>query len=119
MSGSSRFVSIFIRVIFGANSVFGASVLLIPLILAIIASVIAVCTIENLPLSDVTFEVVSAAATVGLTTGITSTLSPVSHIILMLLMYGGRLGGLTLMIAFAQKEEIPNLVRPAEKIQIG
>ena len=88
-------------------------------IIAIIASVIAVCAVENLPLSDVTFEVVSAAATVGLTTGITSTLSPVSQIILMLLMYGGRLGGLTLMIAFAQKEEIPNLVRPAEKIQIG
>ncbi len=88
-------------------------------VLAIIFAVIVICSVEHLPLNDVTFEVVSAAATVGLTTGITSTLSPVSHIILMLLMYGGRLGGLTLMIAFAQKEEIPNLIRPTEKIQIG
>lgn len=88
-------------------------------LLAIIFAIIIICTVEHLPLSDVTFEVVSAAATVGLTTGITSTLSPLSHIILMLLMYGGRLGGLTLMVAFAQKQEIPALIRPTEKIQIG
>ncbi len=87
--------------------------------LAIIFAVILISAIESLPLPDVLFEVVSAAATVGLTTGITPTLSAVSHIILMLLMYGGRLGGLTIMAAFAEKKETSTLVRPSEKIQIG
>ncbi len=88
-------------------------------LLAIIFAIIAIGTIEGLPLGDVTFEVVSAAATVGLTTGITSTLSPASQLILMLLMYAGRLGGLTMMIAFAERKQTAMLTRPTEKIQIG
>lgn len=88
-------------------------------LIAIVAAMTAICTIEGLQLGDVMFEVVSAAATVGLTTGITSTLSAASHIILMILMYGGRLGGLTLMIAFAERKQTAMLTRPTEKIQIG
>lgn len=88
-------------------------------LLAVILATIFIGAIEGLPLGDVLFEVVSAAATVGLTTGITSSLSAVSHIILMLLMYAGRLGGLTLMIAFAERQQTAMLARPTEKIQIG
>ena len=87
--------------------------------LAITLAVIIIGAVEGLPLGDVVFEVVSAAATVGLTTGITPTLGAVSHLILMLLMYGGRLGGLTLMIAFAERQQTAMLTRPMEKIQIG
>ena len=87
--------------------------------LAITLAVIIIGAVECLPLGDVIFEVVSAAATVGLTTGITPTLGAVSHLILMLLMYGGRLGGLTLMIAFAERQQTAMLTRPTEKIQIG
>ncbi|MBR3754551.1 MAG: Trk family potassium uptake protein [Clostridia bacterium] len=87
--------------------------------LAITLAVIIIGAVEGFPLGDVVFEVVSAAATVGLTTGITPTLGAVSHLILMLLMYGGRLGGLTLMIAFAERQQTAMLTRPTEKIQIG
>ena len=54
---------------------------------------------EKLPLLTPSFETASAIATVGLTLGITPTLSPVSHMILILLMYIGRVGGLCLIYA--------------------
>lgn len=87
--------------------------------MAIIISLMAICFIENLPASHVLFEVTSAAGTVGLTVGITPTLSSTSHIILMLLMFGGRIGGLSLVIAFAERREHAKLSRPTEKILIG
>ena len=54
---------------------------------------------EKLPLLTTSFETASAIATVGLTLGITPTLSPVSHMILILLMFIGRVGGLCLIYA--------------------
>lgn len=88
-------------------------------IMAVVISLSAICAIENLPLSDALFEVTSAAGTVGLTVGITPSLSTVSHIILMLLMFGGRIGGLSLIFAFAERRERAKLTRPTEKILIG
>lgn len=86
---------------------------------AVIIAVCFICSIENLPLQDVVFEVASAAGTVGLTMGITPSLSPLSHLILMLLMFAGRIGGLTLVIAFTERREHAQLTRPTEKILIG
>ncbi len=86
---------------------------------AVIIAVSLICAAESLPLQAVLFEVASAAGTVGLTVGITSTLSPLSHIILMLLMFAGRIGGLSLVIAFAERKEHAKLTRPTEKILIG
>lgn len=88
-------------------------------LLAVILATILIGAVEELPLGDVIFEVVSAAATVGVTTGITPSLSAISHVVLILLMYAGRLGGLTLMIAFAERKQTAMLTRPTEKIQIG
>ncbi len=86
---------------------------------AVIIALIAISSIENLPLSDVLFEVASAVGTVGLTVGITPTLSSFSHIILMLLMFAGRIGGLTIIVAFAERRDHAKLTRPTEKILIG
>ena len=55
--------------------------------------------LEGLPLLSCLFETASAVATVGLTLGITSNLGMVSRGILILLMYIGRVGGLTLIFA--------------------
>lgn len=67
---------------------------------------------------DLLFEAVSAACTVGLTRGITEELQPASLIILMLLMFAGRLGPLTLayFIATPKKSRIKH---PPSEIQIG
>ncbi len=86
---------------------------------AVIFAVCAICALESMPLNDVVFEVASAAGTVGLTAGITASLSSASHIILMLLMFAGRIGGLSLVIAFAERREHAKLTRPTEKILIG
>ena len=86
---------------------------------AVIIALIAVSSAENLPLSDVLFEVASAVGTVGLTVGITPTLGSFSHIVLMLLMFAGRIGGLTIIVAFAERREHAKLTRPTEKILIG
>lgn len=74
---------------------------------------------EPFNLTQITLEVVSAIATVGLTAGITTSLSSVSHVMLILLMFAGRLGVMTLAIAFGQRKNQPPLRRPTDKILIG
>ncbi len=74
---------------------------------------------ESLPLKDVMFEVFSAIGTVGLTLGITPMFSPVSKIIIMLLMYFGRVGVLSIIFAFINSTKKVPLQYPQGKIMIG
>lgn len=67
---------------------------------------------------DLLFEVVSAACTVGLSLGVTEELQPASLIILMLLMFAGRLGPLTLAYFIATPKK-SRLKHPPSEIQIG
>ena len=75
--------------------------------------------IENLPLLTCLFETGSAIGTVGLTLGITSSLSAVSRVILMILMFFGRVGGLTLIYAALPSADGQNSRLPLEKISVG
>ncbi len=76
------------------------------------------CSIEHLPLLDCLFETASAVGTVGLTLGITPTLGIPSQLILILLMFFGRVGGLTLIYAAISIKQ--NGVKlPLEKITVG
>lgn len=90
---------------------------------AVVASVIAICAIDaNTPgvtLSAVGFEVSSAIATVGSSMGITAAFSPASKIILIFLMFVGRIGGLTFLLAFAGNKNKQETSRPCENIVIG
>ena len=74
---------------------------------------------ENLPLSSCLYETASALGTVGLTLGITPQLHIPSQLILILLMYLGRVGSLTLMYAALSGKKIINTKLPLEKITIG
>ena len=75
--------------------------------------------VEGLPMLTCIYETASAIATVGLTLGVTPGLGPVSHIILILLMYCGRVGGLTLVYAAISGVK-PHVSRlPQEKITVG
>ena len=85
----------------------------------ILAAVIFVCAIEPFSLKEILYEIVSAIGTTGLSMGITASLTVVSKIILMLLMFTGRIGGLTIALAFAKKRDKDTLERPTEKILIG
>ena len=74
---------------------------------------------ENLSLSSCLYETASALGTVGLTLGITPQLHIPSQLILILLMYLGRVGSLTLMYAALSGKKIINTKLPLEKITIG
>ena len=80
---------------------------------------IIISRIENLPLLTCLFETGSAIGTVGLTLGITSTLSGISRAILMALMFFGRVGGLTLIYAALPSAESSKIKLPLEKITVG
>lgn len=78
-----------------------------------------ISTYENLPLVSCLFETASAVGTVGLTLGITPQLHIPSQIVLITLMYLGRVGGLTLIYAALSGEKTFNARLPLEKITIG
>lgn len=83
------------------------------------AAILALCALDPITLKQAMFEVNSAVATVGLTLGITSTLSAASRIILIILMYAGRLGGLTFLLTFSERRSEAPIDRPAGKLLIG
>lgn len=65
------------------------------------------------------FEVTSAFGTVGLSTGITSTISDPGRVLMCLVMYIGRLGPLTLIMALTSQMKRINIQYPEEHIMIG
>ena len=79
----------------------------------------AISKIENLPITSCLYESASAVATVGLTLGITPSLGIISKLILILSMFFGRVGGLTLIYATfgANKKQIAKL--PTDTIAVG
>ena len=86
--------------------------------LAFVSSMI-ICAVEGIGAKEVIFEVVSALCTVGLSLGITAEVGVLSHVILILLMFIGRVGGITILIAFSSRlSAIPSKL-PAEKIAVG
>lgn len=75
--------------------------------------------VENVPVLTGLFEAASAIGTVGLTLGITPTLGLISKMILIILMFFGRLGGLTLIYATLGEGKQQNYKYPVEKIIVG
>ena len=84
-----------------------------------ITSAIIISRIEHIALMTCLFETGSAIGTVGLTLGITTTLSRASKLILMALMFFGRVGGLTLIYAGLPSNESQASRLPMEKISVG
>ncbi len=69
---------------------------------------------------DILYETVSATATVGLTRALTPLLTTAGKIIIILTMYAGRIGPISLAVAFASKKEIVNNIKdPTEEVVVG
>ena len=83
-----------------------------------LSGALALSTIENLPFLTCLFETSSAIATVGLSFGITPALSVVSKSILIILMFMGRVGGLTLIYATVSRRGTMAKL-PQERITVG
>lgn len=86
---------------------------------AVMTGVIAILAMTDFDLDRVLFEAVSAFGTVGLSTGITATLPPAAQVILVLLMFLGRIGPLTLGSALALRERRIAYELPKERPAIG
>ena len=87
-------------------------------ILFIIAGLV-ISKVEHLPILTCLFETSSAIATVGLTMGITPGLSMVSRTILVILMFLGRVGGLTILFAAIPDHSVNGGTYPVEKVSVG
>ena len=100
------------------NTVKNAATIFLMYIVLFIGGGMIISSIENIPLLTSLFETASAIGTVGLTLGITTNVGMISRFILIILMFFGRVGGLTLVFA-ATKALITNVNKyPQEKITV-
>jgi trk system potassium uptake protein TrkH len=79
----------------------------------------ALLLVEPHPPLDLAFEVFSAFSTTGLSTGVTPKLSTPGKLLIMLTMYVGRIGPLTLALAISGRAESPPVQLPSERVLIG
>jgi len=96
-----------------------AAVTSVNLILALCATFLISAANTSLYLIDVLFEVLSAIGTVGLSTGITSSLNAFARVVIILLMYSGRVGSLSFALLFTEHRVPSAIQNPVEKINIG
>ncbi len=83
-------------------------------------STVLLSAVSNAPALDILFETVSATATVGLTRNFTSTLNLWGKIIIIVTMYLGRIGPISLAVALNTKKSSQNTVKmPNEEISVG
>lgn len=95
-----------------------ATIMMMYLILFLTGALV-ISRLENLPVLTCLFETASAIGTVGLSLGITPQLGWISHLILIVLMFFGRVGGLTLIFAALSNKQ-GNVARfPQERITVG
>ena len=96
-----------------------AATLLSMYLCLVFASAFIIGAVEQAPFSTCIFETASAIGTVGLSLGVTPSLGMASHLILIALMFFGRVGGLTLMFAALSSRSAEVSMCPAEKINVG
>lgn len=101
------------------STVKNASAILFMYIFFSMLSAIIISITDGISMQMGMFETFSAIGTVGLTLGITPTLSAVSRFVLILLMFFGRVGGLTIIYAAFSQKDASTLKYPMENITVG
>lgn len=85
-----------------------------------IASTVLLMATNDISALDAVYETVSATATVGLSRNVTATLNSFGKLIIIVTMYFGRVGPISLAVALGRKNENPNVIsEPTEDISIG
>jgi Trk-type K+ transport system membrane component len=87
--------------------------------LLIVAGTLTLLSISNATLDEVLFEVQSAFGTVGLTDGLAEGLLPTGQVVLIILMFTGRIGTMTLAAALALRDRQRQIRYPEERPIIG
>lgn len=101
------------------DTIKNASTILVMYLTFFLTGGVVISTIEGLPLVTCLFETASAIGTVGLTLGITPQLGIISRLILIGLMYLGRVGGLTLVFAALSMKQKSFVKYPKERMTVG
>ena len=102
------------------QKVLSAVTLLLAVMMLFLAASIAIAVLDDVPYLAAAYETASAMATVGVTTGITPSLGTASHIILIILMYLGRVGFVSFSLAFlAQNPAKSKISYPEADVMIG
>ena len=96
-----------------------ASTILIMYLVLFLTAGLVISRVEDLPVLTCLFETASAIGTVGLSLGITPQLSSISHLLLIALMFFGRVGGLTLIFAALSHVQGNSARLPQERITVG
>ena len=86
--------------------------------MAALAGCLVLC-VQGIALDDALFETLSAIGTVGLSRGLTSTLPLLSQWVILLLMFAGRVGSMSVAMAITKDRPQPKLRNVPEKILIG
>ncbi len=94
------------------------AITMISAFLVIMVTIILTITEQN-NFIDILFETVSAFGTVGLSTGVTPTLSKIGRILITFTMFAGRVGPLTFAVAFAERERKGTYHYPSEDVMVG
>ena len=101
------------------EAVRNAATILLMYVSLFLAGGMVISYIEDVSLLEALFETGSAIGTVGLTLGITPGLGGISKLILISLMFFGRVGGLTLIFAAVSERKPYNARLPQERITVG
>ncbi|PKR78449.1 Ktr system potassium uptake protein D [Halalkalibacillus sediminis] len=101
------------------EDLFKAVVVTLLALIMFLTVLIVITAIEPFSLTSIIFEVSSAFGTTGLSMGITPDLTNFSKILLIALMFIGRIGLLTFLFSFQSKRAKSNFRYPKEKINIG
>lgn len=96
-----------------AAMVFGLNITMV------IAALLVISGVQRVPMDNLLLEVFSAMGTVGLSAGLTRALLPPSRIVLMLLMFAGRVGTVTFAVSLRGNKRQPYIKYPEERINVG
>lgn len=86
----------------------------------LLSSTVLLSAVTDAPIIDIIYETVSATATVGLSKNLTASLNTLGKLIIIVTMYFGRIGPISLAVALGSRGETQNVIsEPAEDISIG
>lgn len=102
------------RVVQEATSITGISVGLV-----FLGTMVLLMTEQGADFMKVIFEVISAFANVGLSTGITTSLSDLSKFVIIITMFVGRISPLTMALIVGKRSELPAVGYPTETVMVG
>lgn len=88
------------------------------LVMALVVTLLIGAT-QAIPMMDILTETFSAIGTVGMTANLTRELSSFSRILIIFLMYCGRIGSVTFALFFMKKQKVPPVQMPVERILLG